>query len=363
VYRLPFEEMWIPFKFQLNESYAVTAQVKYWVVDGNFLDESVKDYVFKPTPQGWFWVVEKEANYGKCMRVADTVMKIGTWHMGIDHRDITYSRNFQFQVSRDRAVVKSATIWSVKNGVKRKIESIESGDFQLVWLGPDIDTLFFEHGEAVNFLMGFNKVLSNSMYLVGLFDWARYNHCLKQYPEFRTYQGYRFLDTVFLVKMANTSPESYHKRLQTMQQELQVFQDLRYDAAYYNVSFKLSEIERAKKKMRDWFGKGWIESAHQGLVLEGGYGSGLTYLEGAMTLKPINYQWSPEYQKLADSLGLKLAHSFGDGTFVLRSEEKLIDAAVFYKQLEFAEDTRWKYGNPSFFNPFRTEPVIREFME
>jgi DNA replication protein DnaC len=201
------------------------------------------------------------------------------------------------------------------------------------------------------------------MYMVRLFDWTRYDHYLKQYPEFRTYQGYRFLDTVFLVKMASTSPESHNKRLQTMQQELQVFQDGSYDDAYYSVTFKQGEVLRAKKKMRDWVGKGWIESAHQGLVLEGGYGSGMTYLEGAMTLKPINYQWSPEYQKLADSLGLKLAHSFGDGTYVLRSEEKLIDAAVFFKQLEFAEDTRWRYGNPSFFNPFRTEPVIREFME
>ena len=363
VYRLPFEEMWIPLKLQLNESYAVTAQVKYWVVDGNFLDESVKDYVFKPTPQQWFWVVEKTPNYGRCMRVADTLMKIGNWHMGLDHRDITYSRNFQFQASREGAVVKNATIWSVKNGVKRKIEYVESGEFQLVWLTPDIDTVFFEKGKDVNFLMGFNKVLSNSMYMVRLFDWTRYDHYLKQYPEFRTYQGYRFLDTVFLVKMASTSPESHNKRLQTMQQELQVFQDGSYDDAYYSVTFKQGEVLRAKKKMRDWVGKGWIESAHQGLVLEGGYGSGLTYLEGAMTLKPINYQWLPEYQKLADSLGLKLAHSFGDGTFVLRSEEKLIDAAVFYKQLEFAEDTRWRYGNPSFFNPFRTEPVIREFME
>ena len=356
VYRLPFEEKRIPLKFQFDASFIITAEVRYWVVDGNLLDESEGDYVFKPTPQKWFWVVEKTPNYGKCMRVADTLMKIGNWHMGLDHRDITYSRNFQFQVLRDRAVVKNATIWSVKNGEKRKIDYVESGDFQLVWLPSGIDTVFFEKDESVNFLMGFNKEFSNSMYMVELFDWTRSDYFLRQYPEFRTYQGYRFVDTVFLVKIPNTNPELFNKRLQTMQQELQVTQEARYDAGYYNVSFNLREVVRAKKIMRGWLGKGWIESAHQGLVLASGSGGGMTYLSGEITLKPITHQWIPEYQKMADTTGFKLFHSFGDGTVMLGYQERFIDAEVFYKQLKFSEDKRWKYSNPGFLNPIRIEP-------
>ena len=125
---------------------------------------------------------------------------------------------------------------------------------------------------------------------------------------------------------------------------------------YYNVSFNLREVVRAKKIMRGWLGKGWIESAHQGLVLASGSGGGITYLSGEITLKPITHQWIPEYQKMADTTGFKLFHSFGDGTVMLGYQERFIDAEVFYKQLKFSEDKRWKYSNPGFLNPIRIEP-------
>ena len=356
VFRLPFEEKRIPLKFQFDASFMIAAEVRYWVVDGNLLDESEGgDYVFKPTMFDWFWVVEKTPNYGRCMRVADTLMKIGNWHMGLEHRDIIYSRNFQFQVLRDRALVKNATIWSVKNGKKRKIDYVESGDFQVVWLPQGIDTLLFEKEEIHNFLMGFNKEFGQSMYMVELFDWTRGDYFLRQYPEFRTYQGYRFVDTVFLVKIPYINPELFRTRLQTMQQELQVTQEPRYHAQYYTVSFNLKDAVRAKKIMRNWLGKGWIESAHQGLVLASGAGEGITYLSGEITLKPVNYQWIPEYKKIADTAGFKLAHSFGDGTVMLSNSDRFIDAEVFFKQLKFSNDTRWKYGNPGFFTPIRIE--------
>ena len=356
VFRLPFEEKRIPLKFQFDASFMIAAEVRYWVVDGNLLDESEGgDYIFKPTMFDWFWVVEKTPNYGRCMRVADTLMKIGNWHMGLEHRDIIYSRNFQFQVLRDRAVVKNATIWSVKNGEKRKIDYVESGDFQVVWLPLGIDTLLFEKEGRHNFLMGFNKEFGQSMYMVELFDWTRGDYFLRQYPEFRTYQGYRFVDTVFLVKIPNINPELFNKRLQTMQQELQVTQEPRYEAQYYTVSFNLKDAVRAKKIMRNWLGKGWIESAHQGLVLASGAGEGITYLSGEITLKPVNHQWIQEYQKMADTAGFKLAHSFGDGTVMLSNSDRFIDAEVFFKQRKFSDDTRWKYGNPGFFTPIRIE--------
>lgn len=265
------------------------------------------------------------------------------------------ARNFQFQVLRDRAVVKNATIWSINNGEKRNIDYVESGDFQVVWLPQGIDTLFFEKEGSHNFLIGINKEFGQSMYMVELFDWTRSNCFLRQYPEFRTYQGYRFVDTVFLVKMPNNNPELFSKRLQTMQQELSVIKEARYDAQYYTVSFNIRDVDRAKKIMRGWLVKGWIESAHQGLVIASGYGEAITFLSGEITLKPINHQWLAEYQKWSDSAGFRLFHSFGDGTITLASTERLIDAEVFYKQLKFSEDKRWKYSNPGFFNPLKLE--------
>ena len=128
-----------------------------------------------------------------------------------------------------------------------------------------------------------------------------------------------------------------------------------YEAQYYTVSFNLKDAVRAKKIMRNWVGKGWIESAHQGLVLASGAGEGITYLSGEITLKPVNYQWIPEYKKIADTAGFKLAHSFGDGTVMLSNSDRFIDAEVFFKQRKFSDDTRWKYGNPGFFTPIRIE--------
>ena len=128
-----------------------------------------------------------------------------------------------------------------------------------------------------------------------------------------------------------------------------------YEAQYYTVSFNLKDAVRAKKIIRNWLGKGWIESAHQGLVIASGSGEGITYISGEITLKPVNNQWIPEYQKMADMAGFKLAHSFGDGTVMLSNLERFIDAEVFFKQRKFSDDTRWKYGNPGFFTPIRIE--------
>ena len=57
-----------------------------------------------------------------------------------------------------------------------------------------------------------------------------------------------------------------------------------YEAQYYTVSFNLKDAVRAKKTIRNWVGKGWIESAHQGLVLASGAGEGITYLSGDISL-------------------------------------------------------------------------------
>lgn len=55
VFRLPFEEKRIPLKFQFDASFMIAAEVRYWVVDGNLLDESEgRDYIFKPTMFDWF---------------------------------------------------------------------------------------------------------------------------------------------------------------------------------------------------------------------------------------------------------------------------------------------------------------------
>lgn len=355
VYRLPFEEKYLEFKYDFGDGFSVRAGAKYWVVDGNLLVNKEPRYEFMTTPQNWFWVIEKDVNYGKCLRLNDTLLKIGHWHYAEGHKDIIYSKNYQFQVLSGGNVVNNAEIWALKKGVKKRLFYTESSGFHVVWLSPDVDTLMFKSGELSNYLFDFNRDMSMSMFMVELMEMGKTNYFLKQYPQFKTYQGYRFVDTLFLVKLAAVGQSERTQRIQRMQKKGNLFQQAGFDDAYFTLMVNQSQKDQIYLEMRNWLAKGWIESAHQAVEFDSPRYQAVTYLSGEMTVKPKNYQWLPEYGELARKYGMSLSHSFGDGTFGLKSDERIIDSLVFFNQLILSDDSRWQYSNPSFFTPHRVE--------
>jgi hypothetical protein len=350
VYGLPFEEQLVPLSFKFKGGFEVSASVHYWVVDANFIVTSTPHYECTPTPQGWFWVIEKERNYGRCMRQADTVFKIGTWHIGHNHTDTTYSRNFQFSILLGDKVVNNATIYAIKNGEKRKIHHDISGEFYLVWLVPGIDTLRFEWEGNYNEIMLFNRELHQSMFMIELMDAQHSSKLIRQYPEFRTYECYQMLDTLFLLKLSRGSDKKLANILGAMRQYVSVSHQDRYDKDYVEVRLPKGKEQGGKKLFKEWIEKGWIESAHQGVLLHKRYG-GLTFFSGELVVKPLTQEWWPQYDQKAHDFKLNRYHSMGDGTVLLRDMDGILDEKALLRWLEFGEDSRWKYCNPSFINP------------
>jgi hypothetical protein len=140
-----------------------------------------------------------------------------------------------------------------------------------------------------------------------------------------------------------------------MQKKGNLFQEARFDDAYFTLIVNESQKDQIYLELRSWLAKGWIESVHQAVEFDSPRYQSITYLSGDMMVKPKNYQWLPEYGELASKFGMSLNHSFGDGTFGLKSDERIIDSSVFFKQLKLSEDSRWQYSNPSFFTPHRVE--------
>ncbi len=355
---LPYEEKSLEFVFEFEGHQTLSAKADYAMVDVTNLQLSEPVYRFKPTPLGWFWVLEVEENrlmsYGKCLEKNDTLIRIGDWHIREPRKFIQYSVGVQIAVScKGQNVAPFASVYQMVGGRKVALDKRYYGENILVWIAPKTDTLVVEWGEYSNQLMRLT-LFSTQMFSVDLFNMKDKKYFKKQYPQMHTYQPYQFVDTQFMIKWNDGKKAELLKLYTDLSRGdlgIVLYQSDRHYENFLSLTFPLNKKYLVMQELRKWHSRGWIKECYQGLQIN--QNEGITYFSGELYVKPKRWEWTPELQKLIDDAHLNLRQSYGDGSYLLKYNESIFDESLFQKMIEFSELQQWSHANIVFFNPIR----------
>jgi hypothetical protein len=284
----------------------------------------------------------------------DTLKRVGDWYFTNPRNMITYSREFEFQVTADNDKVDSTLkIFAVKKGIQTELKYRYQFDWFHLWLSPDIDSIIFQWNNYTNTISKFNNNYYQSKFIIELIKKDSKMLFPKKYTQFIINESIAFDKNVFLLKLMSKNDgklELQRSEFIWKYNKMKFQVDSRYSEAYLLIDFEGYSTDEINFWLSKWIGKNEIESAHQRLN-NGKYR--IAFLGNSLTIKPIQSIYNDSLNKIVKKGGFKVYHNFGDGSYQVQSDSKICDERLFQNMLRLVYDPRFIVASPEFLNPIK----------
>ena len=367
---MPFEYLDVKIEFAFNKTEKLPLNLRYLGICKDLIEKNTstkfnryddaiiaESFLFKEYQRVNYQLNTENnhiAAYGKLITENDTLKRVGDWYFINPRNMITYSREFEFQVTADNEKVDSTLkIFSVKKGIQTELKYRYSFDWFRLWLDPKIDSIIFQWKNYTNTISKLNNYYYQSKFIVDLIKNDSKLVFPKKYSEFIVNESIVFDNHLFLLKLKSKNDGKIDlQRSEFMwkynQMKFQV--DARYSEEYLLVDFEGYSQNDIYLKLSKWLAKNEIESAHQRLQ----YGKDrIAFLGNGLTIKPIQSIYGDSLNKIISKFGFKTNHNFGDGTYQVKSQTGICDQSLFEAMLKIIRDKRFVIANPEFFNPIK----------
>lgn len=293
------------------------------------------------------------AAYGKLIHENDTLKRVGDWYFTNPRNMITYSREFEFQVTADNEKVDSTLkIFVVKKGILTELKYRYSFDWFRLWLDPKIDSIIFQWKNYTNTISKLNNNYYQSKIMVQLIRSNIKTIYPQKYPQFVMNQSYEFQNTIYLLSMKAIIDNNYDLARHDFMMKYKgiKFQiNLNYSHEFLVADFEGSSTSVINDLLSKWIRKGEIKSAHQAMNI----GNGLVFLGYNLTLKPIQRIYGDSLNKIINKFGFKIDHYYGDATYLVHSDSKICNERLFQNMLSLINDPQFITANPEFLHPIK----------
>ncbi len=293
------------------------------------------------------------AAYGKLIHENDTLKRVGDWYFTNPRNMITYSREFEFQVTADNEKVDSTLkIFAVKNGIQTELKYRYSFDWFHLWLDPKLDSIIFQWKNYTNTISKLNNNYYQSKIMVQLIRSNIKTIYPQKYPQFVMNQSYEFQNTIYLLSMKAIIDNNYDLARHDFMMKYKgiKFQiNLNYSHEFLVADFEGSSTSVINDLLSKWIRKGEIKSAHQAMNI----GNGLVFLGYNLTLKPIQRIYGDSLNKIINKFGFKIDHYYGDATYLVHSDSKICNERLFQNMLSLINDPQFITANPEFLHPIK----------
>jgi hypothetical protein len=294
------------------------------------------------------------ASYGKLITENDTYKRVGDWYFSNPRNMITYSREFEFQVTAGNDKVDSTLkIFAVKKGIQTKLKYRYQFDWFHLWLSPDIDSIIFQWNNYTNTISKFNNNYYQSKFIIELIKNDSKMVFPKKYTQFIINESIEFDKNVFLLNLMSKNDgklELQRSEFIWKYNKMKFQVDSRYSEEYLLVDFEGYSKDEINSWLSKWIGKNEIESAHQ--RLNNGKDR-IAFFGNSLTIKPIQSIYNDSLNKIVKKGGFKVNHNFGDGSYQVKSQTGICDQSLFEAMLKIIRDKRFIIANPEFFNPIK----------
>ncbi len=293
------------------------------------------------------------AAYGKLIYENDTLKRVGDWYFTNPRNMITYSREFEFQVTADNEKVDSTLkIFAVKKGIQTELKYRYSFDWFRLWLDPKLDSIIFQWKNYTNTISKLNNNYYQSKIMVQLIRSNIKTIYPQKYPQFVMNQSYEFQNTIYLLSMKAIIDNNYDLARHDFMMKYKgiKFQiNLNYSHEFLVADFEGSSTSVINDLLSKWIRKGEIKSAHQAMNI----GNGLVFLGYNLTLKPIQRIYGDSLNKIINKFGFKIDHYYGDATYLVHSDSKICNERLFQNMLSLINDPQFITANPEFLHPIK----------
>jgi len=364
---MPFEYLDVKIEFAFNKTEKLPLNFRYLgickdliekktVTKFNRYDDAIiaESFFFKEYQRVNYQLKTENnqiAAYGKLITENDTFKRVGDWYFTNPRNMITYSREFEFQVTADKEKVDSTLkIFAVKKGIQTELKYRYQFDWFRLWLDPKIDSIIFHWNAYTNTISKFNNSYYQSKFMVQLMPSSIKTIYPQKYPQFIVDQSYEFQNTIYLLKLKSIRNDNYDLSRHDFMVKYNgiKFQiDSRYSDEYLIVDFEGYSTHLINDWVSKWTRKGEIESAHQAINI----GKGLAFLGKNMTIKPIQSIYGDSLNIIVSKFGFKTVHNFGDATYQVQTDSKICDERLFNNMLRLIYDPRFIVASPEFLNP------------
>jgi hypothetical protein len=367
---MPFEYLDVKIEFAFNKTEKLPLNLRYLAickdrVENNTVtkfnrydDAIIAESFFFKEYQRVNYQLNTENNqivaYGKLITENDTFKRVGDWYFTNPRNMITYSREFEFQVTADNEKVDSTLkMFAVKKGIQTELKYRHSFDWFRLWLDPKIDSIIFQWNNYTNTISKLNNYYYQSKFIVDLINNDSKLVFPKKYSEFIVNESIVFDNQLFLLKLKSKNDgklDLQRSEFMWKYNKIKFQVDSRYSEAYLLVDFEGYSKDEINSWLSKWMGKNEIESAHQSL--HNGKDR-IAYLGNSLTIKPIQSIYGDSLNKIVSKFGFKTNHNFGDGSYQVKSKTGICDQALFEGMLKIILDKRFIMANPEFFNPIK----------